>query len=313
MASPLARGLFRGVIMESGALLSLPALSPYAKSDLQKSIAVSGMLAAVFGAGDDADGLEKMRRADAGALAQFSAFLPDQTLTPAFFLTPVFDGRVLPKDPGGAMSSGDFAGVHLLAGFNKDEGSLFIPKGSDGNAYKMLAVRMFGSENGQRILERFAVDAHNTVLQRARQIVAYGVFAAGTKRTADIVANAGNSVYMYTFTYAAPEDKRKGLGAMHTGELPFVFNTLAQGTASGPSAAKLAEAMHARWANFIRSGDPNIGEALPDGVEWPKYDAKNAGVLFLGEKIASGPLADRENIDFAADLTFGDGPGESLR
>jgi para-nitrobenzyl esterase len=305
MTSPLAGGLFRGVIMESGAVLSLPALSAYAKSDLEKSIKVSGMLAAVFGAGDDAGGLEKMRGADAGTLAQFSAFLLDQTQTSAFFLTPVFDGRVLPKDPKNAMSSGDFTGVNLLVGFNKDEGSLFVPKGSNRNAYKMLAVRLFGGKNGQRILERFAVDARNTALQRARQIVAYGVFVAGTKRFADIVANAGNSVFMYTFTYTSPENKRNGLGAVHTGELPFVFNNLAQGNVSGSGAAKLAGAMHARWANFIRHGNPNIGEALPDGVEWPKYDAKNAEVLFLGEEITPGPLADRENIDYAAALAFG--------
>jgi carboxylesterase type B len=95
------------------------------------------------------------------------------------------------------------------------------------------------------------------------------------------------------------------MGAIHTGELPFVFNNLADGGVSGLETGRLAAAMHVRWVNFIRNGDPNVGEALPDGVQWPKYETKKAGVLFLGEKIMSGPLADREHIDYVGDLMFG--------
>ncbi|MDR1360667.1 MAG: carboxylesterase family protein [Deltaproteobacteria bacterium] len=303
MLSPLARGLFRGAIMESGSVLSLPALSCYARGELSKSLEVSAMLAEVFEAGDDARGLEKMRAADAGALARFSAFIPDLTTTTAFFLTPVFDGAVLPKDPARAMAAGEFAKVSLLLGFNKDEGSIFIPAGTDQSAYKMLAARIFGGGKGQRILERFAVEAKNTAEQRARQIVAYGVFSAGSKRFADLAAAAGNSVYLYNFTYAAPQAEQNGLGAAHAGELPFVFNNLAAAGLTGPQ--ELAEAMHTRWANFIRTGDPNEGEAPADQARWPGYDAAKASVLFFGRKIAPGPLADRENLDYVGDLIFG--------
>ncbi|MDR1965889.1 MAG: carboxylesterase family protein, partial [Synergistaceae bacterium] len=65
IASPLAKGLFRGAILESGTILSLPFLSTYARSDPDKSIAVSGMLADIVGAGDDENGLARMRRANA--------------------------------------------------------------------------------------------------------------------------------------------------------------------------------------------------------------------------------------------------------
>jgi para-nitrobenzyl esterase len=302
--SPLAKGLFRGVIMESGTVLSLAALSPYAKSDLRKSVKVSGMLAEVFGAGDDAEGLEKMRMADAGALAGFSAFVPDQTITPAFFLTPVFDGRVLPEEPLKALSSGDFSDLNLLLGYNADEGSIFVPEGSDGSVYNMLVMRVFGDGKFPRVLERFGVDARHTALQRARQITAYGAFIAGTRRFADIVAGAGGDVYLYTFNYVSPRNGQNGLGAAHAAELPFVFNNLASDRLSGPEAEKLAAEMHTRWANFIKNGDPNAGETLPSGVTWPKYDARQARVLFLDREITSGPLADSDNIDYIRDLMF---------
>jgi para-nitrobenzyl esterase len=307
MTSPLAKGLFHGAIMESGTVLSLPALSAYAKSDPRKSAEVSGMLAKIFGAGDDADGLARMRGVDAGALARFSAFVPDQTITPAFFVTPVFDGRVLPEDPLKTLSSGEFTGRKVLLGYNADEGSLFVPEGSDESAYGMLAVRVFGHAGALRVLERFGVDARHTAQQRARQIVAYGVFTAGTKRLADIIAGAGADVYLYAFNYVSPRNGQSGLGAAHASELPFVFNILAGWGLSGPEAEKLAAAVHIRWANFIKTGDPNVGEALPDGVRWPKYDPKNAGALSLDRKITTGPLPDRENLDYMGDLMFGGG------
>jgi carboxylesterase type B len=67
---------------------------------------------------------------------------------------------------------------------------------------------------------------------------------------------------------------------------------LTDGEASGRDAGKLAAAMHTLWANFIRNGDPNVGEALPGEAPWPKYDTRKTEVLFLGEKITAEPLAE---------------------
>jgi para-nitrobenzyl esterase len=301
LTSPLAQGLFRGVIMESGSVLSLSEISCYARGDLQKSIEVSRMLSDIFGAGDDADGLAKMRKADAEILTRLCAFSIEQTVTPMFFLTPVFDGRVIPKDQLGAMPSG----VNLLLGFNGDEGSLFIPDCTDEAGYRMLTTRVFGWEKALQVLDRFRVDARNSALRRARQVFACGVFSAGMKRLADAAADAGGVVYMYKFGYVSPDNERNGLGAIHTAELPFAFNTLASTRLSGPDAEKLAHETHARWVNFIKSGDPNAGDVLPSGVKWPRYDTKKAEVLYLDRKISSGPLDDREDIDYIADLTLG--------
>jgi para-nitrobenzyl esterase len=305
MLSPLAQGLFRGAIMESGALLSLPALSYYAKSDLSKSILVSSMLASIFGAADDEDGLVRMQRADAAVLARFSAFVPQQTMNPAFFLTPVFDGKVIPADPLRAMSSGNFAQVNLMLGFNRDEGSMFVPEDTDESEYKMLVMRMLAGDKGLRFLERFGKNTAIPAWQRARQAAAYVVFSAATKRFADLAASAGRKVYMYKFNYVSPANRDNGLGAAHSAELPLVFNNLEDNDLSAPGVRQLAAEMHTRWVNFIKTGDPNSGESFPSQVEWPPYDTEKARLLLLDTEITSGPLPDRENIDYAADLLFG--------
>ncbi|MDR3348465.1 MAG: carboxylesterase family protein [Acidaminococcales bacterium] len=301
--SPLAKGLFRGVIMESGSVLSLPAFSYYSRADLRKSIGASSFLADIFSAGDDAEGLAKMRKADAETLARLCAFSADQTAAP-FFLTPAIDGRVIPKDPLKAMGSGELAGVNFLLGFNNDEGSLFVPADTDDGGCKALIARIFGGQNMLSVLGRFGVDAQNTYQQRARQLLAYGFFSAGTKRFADIAADVGSGVYMYKFKYVYIPPVN-GLGAPHAAELPFVFNTLALLGLSDPEAVKLADETHTRWANFIKTGDPNVGEMPPSAVKWPKYDSKDTNVLYLDKRITSGALEDKENIDFIADLTLG--------
>jgi para-nitrobenzyl esterase len=305
MLSPLARGLFRGVIMESGPILTLPALSYYAKSDLARSIAVSAMLASIFGAADNAEGLAQMQKADAEVLTRFSAFMAQQTMNPAFFLTPVFDGKVIPVDPLLAMSSGNFAPVSLMLGFNHDEGSMFVPADTDEGAYKMLVMRMLTGDKGLRFLERFGKNQAVPAWQRARQAVAYGVFSAGSKRFADLAVRAGHKVYLYKFNYVSPANRDSGLGAAHSAELSLVFNNLEGADLSAPEAGQLAAEMNTRWANFIKTGDPNLGERLPSQVIWPPYEAKNPRLLLLDGKVIAGPLPDRENIDYVADLIFG--------
>jgi para-nitrobenzyl esterase len=265
------------------------------------------MLANIFGAGDDPAGLSKMRRADPDALANFSAFVSDYAITPAFSLIPVFDGRALPEDPLRAMLSGDFAKVNILLGFNRDEGSLFVPENIDEGGYKSIVLRLFGGEEGAKVLGRFQESGRSAAYQRARRIFAYGAFSVGTKRFADIAAKAGANVYLYKFNYVSPANERNGLGAIHSGELPFVFGNLGSGyfSETGAAAQKLMAEMHTRWANFIKHGDPNIGDAPPTGVTWPKYDVGKANALSFNKKIAAGMIEDRENLDYIADLWFG--------
>jgi para-nitrobenzyl esterase len=303
--SPLTEGLFRGVIMESGSALSLPELAYYTRGDLEKSIEASRVLSNIFEADDSSDGLAKMRKADPEALAYLGYFAPDQTTT-QFFLAPAFDGNVLPKSRGeGASAISKLAGVNFLLGFNNDEGSLLVPENADDGGYKALIVRVFGGPKALQVFDRFKVDAQNTYMQRTRQIVAYGIFSAGMKRLADIAADAGSNVYMYKFKYVSPGNETYGLGAAHASEMPFVFNNLAAMGLSGSEAEVLAEETHKRWVNFIKTGDPNVGESTTSGVTWPKYDSKETKVLYLDKKITSEALEDKENIDFIADLVIG--------
>lgn len=89
MLSPLAKGLFHRVILESGSILGQN--NSYAKSNLQRSIEVSNQMAFLFDAEDNAEGLAKLRAADAHVFAGLSIAELNMVETFAYFMFPVFD------------------------------------------------------------------------------------------------------------------------------------------------------------------------------------------------------------------------------
>jgi carboxylesterase type B len=83
-------------------------------------------------------------------------------------------------------------------------------------------------------------------------------------RLADAHAQSASATYMYAFAWRSPQFGGR-LGACHALEIPFVFDTLGNGTellwGTNPP-QQLADTMHAAWVAFATHGDPG----------WPKYD-----------------------------------------
>jgi carboxylesterase type B len=94
------------------------------------------------------------------------------------------------------------------------------------------------------------------------------------------------------------------LGAYHSAELAYTFNTIAIRDLTGEENEKVTQEMHTRWGNFIKSGDPNRGAALPSPIQWPQYDTAQSHVLFFDTEITAGALPDKDNLDFTAILLY---------
>ena len=100
---------------------------------------------------------------------------------------------------------------------------------------------------------------------------------------------------MYLFTWATTAFGGR-LGALHTLEIPFVFNTLERGpspelTGGPPVAARsLAERMHRTWAEFARAGDPN-NDGIPP---WPVYEARRRATMIFDNECVVEDDAQRE-------------------
>lgn len=302
--SPLAKGLFHKAIMESGTILSAPVNTYYAKGDLERGMIQGAIISSIFGAQDDAEGLNRLRRADAAVLAQLTRFDANLTNVLAFFLMPTFDGAVLPADPLAALEAGDYNRVKVLLGFNGNEGSLFIPAGTDADRYKMMVTTAVGPEKAEQVLARLPVTGEYSAGERLRLFQSYGMFISGMKMYADAMSDRGLDVYGYYFTHPIERTAESGLGATHALELPFVFNNLAAMDIEGARHQRLAEEMHLRWVNFIKTGDPNRGELSSSKVVWPKYRKDRPELIRFDDTVEVVGWPDPETAAFMQKIFF---------
>ncbi len=302
--SPLAKGLFRRAIMESGSMLGTPGNTQYTLGKLERTIEVGRMMAYTFGADDSPEGLAKLRAADADVFAQMCPLTLDFTAIPAFMITPVFDGYVLPENIYDGLVAGNVNDVDLLWGFNANEGSMFIPAGKTPKQYQALASKMFGFDNAAAILSRFPVDAEHDATARCRQILSHGMFSTVMKPYGDALAKKGNNVYAYYFTYVSAQNAATGVGATHASEIAYAFGNLPQDATEEEKA--LSAEMHARFVNFIKTGNPNNG-ALPTAVEWPAYDAESPKVLVLDTELSAMEMPGLSDMEFMGNIMFGEG------
>ena len=302
--SPRAKGLFHKAIMESGTVISAPVNTYYAKGDLERGIRFGSILASIFGAEDNAEGLARLRRADPSVLVQLTRFDANLSNLPAFFLMPTFDGSVLPADPLAALQDGKFNRVKVLMGFNGQEGSLFAPADTDENRLKMMVTLAVGPEKAGRVLDSLPLTEDQPAGARLRQFLSYSMFISGMQIYADALADQGLEVYGYHFTHSTEQTVKAGLGATHALELPFVFNNLSAMNIEGDRHQKLADEMHLRWANFIKSGDPNQGEALTSEVAWPKYQKDRPRLIRFDDKIEVIDWPDQDTSSFMREMLF---------
>lgn len=109
------------------------------------------------------------------------------------------------------------------------------------------------------------------------------------------MAQYGGPVYTYYFSRATPWPERPQFGAHHTGEVPYMFNSLKTLNRPWDSVdATVADQVSSYWVNFAAAGDPN-GPGLP---EWPVFGSTDHRTMELGAATAAIPLAPPEKMDF---------------
>jgi para-nitrobenzyl esterase len=88
-----------------------------------------------------------------------------------------------------------------------------------------------------------------------------------------------NKTYLYEVTWAYPSQGGQQWGAFHGIELLLMLDS--PRVPRNPAGDALAEALRNYWAQFAKTGDPNV----PGLPVWPPYDSGSAPYLELGAKI----------------------------
>ena len=283
LGCPAAAGLFRAAIPQSGAahhvlsrnegadlgrrfveLLAVGSIDDLLSTPVERILATQIELERLSGRGE-------RRAANATGLGG----MPFQ---------PVVDGRVLPQPPIDAVRGGLSSQVRVLVGTNRDEMTLFGLGEVDDERLRRIAARIFADAD-------VALAAYRSEWPGASPddlltaIMTDQVFRIPAVRLAEAQAANSGTAYQYLFTW---ESRAFGgrLKATHALEIPFVFNNLARAGVDvflgpGPTPQALADAMHAAWIAFIRTGNPAC-DAVGD---WPAYRLDRRAVMELGDHV----------------------------
>jgi len=275
VASPLGKGLFQKAIAESGAsFLTGPYGGTTLKQAEESGIKTAQKLGAVS--------IEELRK------------LPADELLKQFGGAPIIDGYVLPQSIADIFAANKENHVPLLTGWNEDDAFMGTVKNA---ADYTAGINKRFSKNAPEVLKLYPgttdTEAERSQIRMSRD----QIFGAQNYTWAKVQSAKNKAkVYVYRFTRRLPAaDAFKKYGAFHTGEVAYVFNNLKfLNRPFEPMDHQLAGTISSYWVNFVKTGNPN-GYQLP---VWPAFNNSTMQVMYLGEKPAAKPLADKAALNF---------------
>ncbi|MBP0448018.1 carboxylesterase/lipase family protein [Kitasatospora sp. RG8] len=183
---------------------------------------------------------------------------------------PVIDGGLLSATPFEAIARGAGGNIPLLIGTTTEEFRLFvIPTPMvywpDAEAFRARA-EVYGVPAG--FYDQYAKGGTDVYPRRAPSGIACAVLTdrlvrIPTYRIAEARESGGGAAPTYVFEFGwrsptEPNTLRVSLGACHSLEIPFVWDTLANPESrkfTGPNPPQeLAAELHSRWVEFARTG-----------------------------------------------------------
>jgi para-nitrobenzyl esterase len=284
VASPLASGLFKQAIAQSGSGM----LSRNPKPPRQAQLGLSTIeneglrVAAELGAKSIAD----LRKISANDLLKNAKYQP----------FPIIDGYVLTQSIPSTFKQGKENNVDLLTGWNEDEGFVFGPP-KNASQFKEGIERDYGTA-AKELLENYPATSDAVAAASEMKLSRDIIFGAPNYVLANITSGQGKKVYVYRFTHTVPgTGEYARFKAFHTGEVAYMFDNLAMLHRDWQAVDReLAKSMSSYWVNFVKTGDPN-GTGLPT---WPRYDNKSKRIIELGDNVTARTLPDVKSLDFIA-------------
>jgi para-nitrobenzyl esterase len=271
VASPLAKGLFRGAIAESGGILN-NRLNNF--KDAEKS------------------GLAFMQKMNAANIAELRKKPAAELFAAGANFGPVSDGYVLPENVFKAFNNGQFNDVAMMAGWVSGDGSLFGGSTMNPEKYKEQALKNYG-DKADDFLKLFPGGTNEEVASSQKAVNLMGFAGLPAYMWAGL---SKSNAWLYEFTHV-PVDKPgfPNYGAFHTSEVPFALHTLHLWKRPWRDVDYAVEkTMNSYWVNFTKNGDPN-GKDVP---AWTKFNKSSYGIMVIGDESKFVPSLHKNEFEF---------------
>jgi para-nitrobenzyl esterase len=283
LASPLASGMFRGAIAESGSYAEFQNyfsnVVTLAQGETTGSQSVPSGAAIADSVGCTSQTASCLRAVPASTMIAQEPFP----------LYPFVDGRLLTQTISAAFASGEFNQVPVISGTNHDEYRLFVATGFDlvgkpiltSAEYDTATTALWGPALGPPVLASYPFASYPFGGEALGASGTDGVFSCPARN-----ADQSLSKFVPTYTYefndenAPPAQALFGglltfpLGAYHSAELPYLFpgvDVFGLPVTLSSQQMQLSDAMVSYWTKFAKTGDPNSFEE----PFWSPYSASS--------------------------------------
>jgi carboxylesterase type B/alpha-L-fucosidase len=283
-ASPLAKGLFRGAISQSGGSFGPTRPTTYPGENM-KTLKQA-----------ESEGQNFLKKAGVSSIAELRK-LDAEKLPGGFGMGnawPIVDGYVIPDDQYLLYQAGKYNDVPVLIGYNSDEGASFSREKKPEDFIAGVKAR-YGKFSDE-LLRAYPVGT-DIVPKTARDLARDAAFGWHTWSWARLQSQTGKSKVFYYYFDQHPDypegSPRYGFGSPHAQDVAYVFQHL---DASNPEITKtdllISDAMATYWTNFAKYGDPN-GQDLP---VWPSFSEDKPAVMYFGPTPHTGLVPDEKSL-----------------
>jgi para-nitrobenzyl esterase len=291
LAAPAAQGLFHRAILQSAGF-ELPAVQ--SQSGRERVVEASTRLFEQLGSGD----LEHLRQAPTEQVRQASRLLSGtmppagEVHTPANLVWfPAEDGRVVGED----LSCWP-ADVPVLFGHTADEARFFVaPSGPYGappgtvdpaQLYTPATLAgmadVLGGQRADHIISKLTGSPYEALAKLVTAAIWKEPALASYRRFTEL----GHTAYHYRFERVSPGNRRTGMLAFHSSEIPYLFGHVGPAEDYDEVDAQVSDTIAHTWTEFARVGVPSS----PDGTPWPAATKAAPQVTIIDETVHSRPL-----------------------
>ncbi len=269
--SPLAKGLFKRVLLESS---TVTAVSPTHSFRLLPEALESGKeLKERY----NAQYINDLRKIDAKKLVKEADTQHHMTV----------DGYVLEKTPHEAYLAGEFNEEKIIHGYNLHEGEAFILFDQANLTNYEKKVRDYFGELADEVFEIYPITTGDEVKAYWEEIYSAVFFDYPHYCLNRLAVVNEIPVYQYYFV----KDNGR-LGNWHSGEEVYLYGNIPEGSKLYDETDRvLSDVMKGYFANYIKTGDPN-GEGLPLWTE----NLNSSDVMEFGDYI--GMTSERKHALF---------------
>jgi para-nitrobenzyl esterase len=266
--SPLAKGLFRRAIAESGG-----DLGPVDSRDGPPSLATAEREGVAFAAAFHVSSIAQLRQIP---LQQLLSIPPPP-------LPPNVDGYVIPASGYDVYADHRQQPADLLLGYTANDGAPVAAANAE--TYRADVKRLYGGFADQ-VLALFPGATDVQARQSWRRLQTEEGFAWQSVTWARLNRELPTQrTYLYVFSHVPPFLPYSKIGVAHGAELSYVFGFPAAKTflsVENPVRAArdihLGDVIQTYWTNFAKTGDPN-GTNVP---KWPIFDSQE-NALDIGD------------------------------